>query len=507
MNDNKKIAINSIIIFVRLVVTSLIGILASRLVLDALGASDYGLYSVVGGIVTTLNVFNTAMLSTTYRFIAAEMGKREKGNLNKVFNTSFLIHAGFALFIIIIGLTVGEWYINNYLNVADGKLPDARFVFHFSLITTALATLLVPYQGLITAYEKFNVLAIRDIIARILFFVAIYFFLYADTNRLRLYALIQFGYNLFYNGSFYIYCRQKFKKDSKFSFSRDLALVKEMFSFALWTLFGALAFMARTQGIALLINFFFGTVVNAAYSIARQVNSFIESFARSLNSAAVPQITKNFSGGNTGRSITLTSYISKYTFILMAVVAFPVLLEMDFLLGIWLKEIPEGAPTFCRLLLFGGLLGTLGEGIPALVNATGNIKIYQIVFHTFNLIGLPIAWIFLKMGYNQYSVLVIYCVIYFLSTFLRLFLLKKIYKFEIKSILKVSYIRILLITIPLVVVYLLYNPASFSTIGHLWGMFGSVVFLFLVVFLLGMDKKEKTIVKDFVMSKLSKIKK
>ncbi len=504
MNDNKKIAINSTIVFIRLVVTSLIGILLSRIVLDALGASDYGLYGVVGGIVTTLNVFNTAMLSTTYRFIASEMGKGSGGNLKKVFNTSFLIHAGFALFIILLGITVGEWYINNYLNVPKGKLSDARFVFHFSLITTALATILVPYQGLITAYEKFNVLAIRDILTRILLFLAIYFFLKVDANRLRLYALIQFGYNLVYNGSFYIYCKHKFKEESRFSFYKDIKLIKDMFSFAFWTLFGAVAFMARTQGIALLLNFFFGTLVNAAYAIATQVNGFIESFARSLNSAAVPQITKNFSGGNQTRSMTLTSYISKYTFILMSLIAFPVLIELDFLLGIWLKEVPEGASIFCKLLLLGGMLGTLGEGIPALVNATGSIKVYQVVYHTFNLLGLPVAWILLKIGYNQYTIMVVYCVVFFLSTFLRLFLLKTIYKFEIKPIVQVSYVRVLYVSLPLIFFYIAYDSSGFSIFRHFLGMTVSIFYLLIDVLLLGVDKKERNLIKSFVKSKMRK---
>lgn len=498
MNENKRIAVNSVIIFIRLVVTSLIGILSSRIVLDALGASDYGLYNVVGGIVTILNVFNSAMLSTTYRFIAAEMGKAKEGNVNIVFNTSFLIHAGFALLIVVVGSIVGEWYIDHYLNVAAGKLPDARFVFHISIFTTALSTLLVPFQGLITAYEKFSVLAVRDIITKILLFLAIYFFLYSTTNRIRLYACIMLGYNLVYNGSFYIYCKHRFNADSAFHFYKDKELIKSMFSFALWTLFGAVSHIGKTQGCVLLINFFFGSIVNAAYAIAAQLNTFIETFARSLNNAAVPQITKNVSGGNKSRSIKLTSYISKYTFILMSLVAFPVLLETDFLLGIWLKEVPVGAATFSRLMILGGLLGTLGEGIPALVNATGNIRVYQIVFHTFTLLGLPIAWLCYRLGANQYSILIVYCTIYFLSTFLRLFLLKQLYHFDILEIVNVSYLRIFFISIPLVAFYVVYNSSSFSPLGHLLGMAGAVIFLMLVVLTIGLDKNERIVIRSYV---------
>lgn len=499
MNENRRIALNSIIIFVRLVVTSLIGLLSSRIVLDALGASDYGLYNVVGGIVTVLNVFNTAMLSTSYRFIAVEMGKIEKGHVNKVFNTCFLIHAGFALLILLVGSIVGEWYIDNYLNVAEGKLPDARFVFYVSIITTAISTLLIPYQGLITSYEKFNVLAIRDIITKVLLFGAIYFLLYNDINRIRLYACIQLGYNLLFNGSFFIYCKRAFKDDTRLKLNAELKIVREMFSFGLWTLFGAVASIGRTQGCVLLINFFFGSIVNAAYAIAAQLNTFIETFARSLNNAAIPQITKNFSSGNSGRSMFLTSYISKYTFILMSLIAFPVILEMDFLLGIWLKQVPNGAPTFCRLMVLGGLLGTLGEGIPALVNATGNIKVYQIVYHTFNLLGLPVAWFLFKMGYNQFTILIVYCVIYFFSTFVRLFLLKRIYKFDINAIVRISYVRILIMSVPLAAFYFLYDSSQYTPVFHFIGIVISVVFFLVIVACFGMNNGErKKIVELFI---------
>ena len=498
MNDNKRIAFNSIIVFVRLVVTSVISLFASRIVLDALGASDFGLYNVVGGIVVVLNVFNNAMLATTYRFIAAELGKGDKGDLNKVFNTSFMIHAGFALLIIILGLTVGIYYINHYLNVDAGKLDDARFVFYISLVTTAISTMLIPFQGLITANERFDVLAIRDIVTRIAFFIAIYFILYIDTNRLRLYAWIQLGYNIIYNGSFYIYCRHKYRDVSRLKVYKDLSLVKEIASFALWTLFGAVASVAKSQGCVIIINFFFGTIVNAAFAVATQVENLIQQFARSLNSAAVPQITKNYSGGNQGRSIVLTSYISKYTFIIMTMVAFPMLVEMDFLLGLWLKEIPAGTVDFCKLMILGGLLGTLGEGIPALVNATGNIRIYQVVFHTFTLLGLPIAWIFYKIGANQNCILVVYCVIYFVSTFVRLFLLKRLYRFDIGQIIKVSYLKICIISIPLLVFYFLYDSTFFSTLGHIIGLSCSELFLLISVLIVGLDRNEREVINNYL---------
>ncbi|WP_320914068.1 hypothetical protein [Butyricimonas paravirosa] len=497
MGSNKKIAVNSIIIFVRLCITSFVGIIASRLVLDALGATDYGLYNVVGGIVIILNVVNSSMASTTYRYIAYEIGR--KGNSNKVFNTSFIIHFSFAIFIILLGLIVGEWYINNYLNVAVGKLVDAKFVFRVSILTTVISTILVPYKGLMIAYERFHITAIIEIFAQLMKLVAIALLLFAVENKIRVYSFIMMGYTLFESLSYFVYGIKNFTSIVHFKVYRDWKLYKEMSSFALWTLFGACASVGKTQGSAIIINFFFGTVVNAAFAVANQVENFILMFARSLNNAAIPQITKNFSGGDSGRSIKLTSYISKYTFLLMTFVAFPVILEIDFLLNIWLKEVPEGTATFCQLIILGGLLGCLGEGIPALVNATGNIKVYQIITHTFTLMGLPIAFICYQFfEANLYAILIIFCVINFLLAFIRLYLLKRIFNFNVIEFINTSYIRIFLVSIPLAIVYIFYNPSNFSVSWHIGGIICSELFLLIVIMCLGIDKKERTFLSKFL---------
>ena len=504
MNENKKIAFNSVIIFIRLVVTSLVGIYISRIVLDALGASDYGLYNVVGGIVTMLNVMNSAMLSTTYRYIAFELGKGEQGDTRRVFNTCFQIHILFAVFILLLGLTVGEWYIDHYLNVADGKLPDAKYVFHFSLFTAALATVLVPFQGLIVAFEKFHVNAIIDIISFLFRLTIIILFIYNADNRLRLYSILQLSYNVLSCSLYLLYCLKNYFSTIQWKLYYDWKLCRAMFSYAIWTLFGALAAYGKTQGSTIIVNFFFGTIVNAAFAIANQVESFILMFARSLNNAAVPQITKNFSGGNEKRSISLTNYISKYTFLLMSIVAFPVMLEMDFLLNIWLKEIPEGAVQFCQLTVLGGLIGCLGEGIPALINATGNIRTYQIIFHTFNLLGLPVAFSLFRMGLPPNTILVVYCVIGILAAFLRILLMKVIYKFDVAQLIRVSYSKIFIISIPLSIYFFFYDCSEFSTLEHLAGLVASELFLFAVIALVGTDKKERDIISHFLKAKLSK---
>lgn len=498
MNDNKKIATNSIIIFVKLFIVSLVSIISSRIVLDSLGASDYGLYNVVGGIVTLLNVFNSAMSSTTYRYIAFELGQGVDGKPNKIFNVSLAIHICFALTIIIFGSFLGLWYIDNYLNIVVGKIADAKFVFIISVVTTTLSTLLVPYQGLLVAYEKFKVTAIIEVITQLLKLGAIFFILNSFNDRLRLYSLIMLGVTLFSSLSYYGYSVRHYFEIVKLKLSKDIKLYKEMISFAFWTLFGAVANVGKTQGSAVIINLFFGTVVNAAFAVASQVEIFILTFARSLNNAAIPQITKNFSGGNSDRSIKLTSYISKYTFLLMAIVAFPVILEMEFLLNIWLKDVPKNTIEFSRLMIVGALLGCLGEGIPALVNATGRIKTYQIVVNTILLIGLPVTFILYKWGYNPITISVVYCVIFGFIGFVKLYLLHRIVSFNLSEFFKTSYLKILLVSIPLIIFYMIYNPTNFTFLGHIIGLVSSEIFLLFTILIFGFDKDEKMILKKII---------
>lgn len=501
MNENKKIAVNSLIIFARLCVVSVISLISSRVVLQALGVSDFGLYNVVGGIVALLNVFNTAMVSTTYRYIAYELGKGADGDTNKVFNTSFAIHAGFASVILVLGLSIGLLYVNNFLNVAPEKLGDARFVFFVSIVTTMISTLFVPYNGLLVAYERFHVPAIIDVIANLVRLGLLFVLLHYGGNRIRLYSLIMLSFIVLQSLLVYLYSYKNFKDVIAFKIQRDGKLYKEMFGFSGWILFGASASVGKTQGSVMIINYFFGTIVNGAYAIATQVEHFIQLFARSLGNAAIPQITKSFSGGDKGRSMRLASYISKYTFVLMSLVAFPVILEMDFLLGVWLKEVPEGASTFSKLIVLGALLSSVGEGIPALVQASGEIKYFQLTLSTLSLLGLPVSILLFHLGYEPYMILVVYCGVSIVAAFVRLYLLKRIINMDIRFFVKTSYLKVVYISIPLILVYLFYNPSNYTTIQHILGLFMLEVFLVLDIALLGLDNTERNLIKSTLKSR------
>lgn len=504
MNDNKKIALNTLIILIKLIVTSVASIISARLVLDALGASDYGLYNVVGGIVAILNVVNTSMVSTTYRYIAYELGKGKDGKTNKVFNASSVIHCAFALLIIILGLTVGEWYIHNHLNVEYNKIDDAHYVFIVSLITAAISTALTPYRGVLVAYEKFGVSAVIEIFAQLLRLGAIIILLSNVGQKLKAYSFVMMGYTIFECICYVTYSRIHFIKTVKTTFSFDTHLYKEMLSFASWTMIGAAANVAKIQGCTIILNLFFGTVINAAYAVANQVENFILMFARSLNNAAIPQITKSYSGTDYNRSLKLTAYISKYTFFLMSLIAFPLLLEIDFFLKVWLKVVPVGTSVFCKLLILTGLLGCLGEGISAMVNATGRIRIYQIVINLTLLLGLPISYIMYKAGADVYTVSIVYCIIYGVLGFLKFVILRQIIRLDTKTFFNIAYWRVIIVSLPLIIYYMFYNPESFTGIQHILGFIGSEIYLICVILCFGIDRRERNMIKSYLMRIIQK---
>ena len=498
VDGNKRIALNSVIIFLRLCVVTVISILVSRYVLQALGVSDYGLFNVVGGLVGLLNVVNTAMMSTTYRYIAFELGKGEEGNLNKVFNTSRAIHLSLGLLILVLGFTVGEWYVLNYLNVAEGKMPDAQFVFVVTIITTFISTVFVPYKGLLVAYEKFSIAAVLEIASHVFKLCAVIYLTKYGGDRIRLYSLIMLGFCLINDLGNALYSWFHYGSTVKWKLFKDKKLYREMLSFTGWILFGAVSSIGKIQGTAVIVNYFFGTMVNAAFAVATQMENCLLMFARSLNNAAIPQITKSFSGGNQNRSLKLASYISKYTFILMLIVAFPLLMEIEYILKLWLKEVPEGAVAFCQIIILQGLVGCMGEGIPALVQATGKIKNFQIILTTISLSGLPIACVFFMLGYPPQTINVVFLICSLVIAVVRLVLLKIILDLNIHYFLKTSYLRIFLMSIPLTLVFLFVHPESdMNHIAHLLNLCLFELITVAVIVLLGVDSEERKLMRQF----------
>lgn len=505
MNDNKRIAVNTVVLYIKLIFSIIVNFVVARLVLDALGASDYGLYSVVGGVVSMLNILGTSMVATSYRYMTVEIGKEDAGNPNRVYNTIFIIHAFFAALLIIIGETIGVFYVENYLNVQPDKVSDALFVLHLSLLTTAFSVISVPMNGLIIAREKFIFTSLVDILSTLLKLGLIIALLYISGNRLRIYAIFLAVIQLISPVSYQIYCRIKDKTIVAWKFNKNWQDYKDVLGFAWWMFFGAMAVMGRTQGAALIINFFFGTILNAAFGLATQVNNVVGHFTSTLRQAAIPQIMKN-QNENEQRSLTLVYAMSRYSYLTMNIIAIPLLLSIDEVLKLWLGDnIPQYTTIFVFFMLINGMVSNLGAGFDASIQATGKIRKNQIGYSLIGLSILPIIFILYKLGFPPYVNVIVMVLLTIATLIFQIFIMKeltnfKIYEYVYQTIfpsLNSTFIAVLIL-VPFKFIWPNNSVYSFFFI------FLSVIVTIITIFFLGMSKKERGLVRNFISNKINK---
>jgi O-antigen/teichoic acid export membrane protein len=496
MSDNSKIVKNSLILYVRLLVVSVVGLLSSRYILQVLGVSDFGLYNVIGGIVFMMAFLNNIMVSTTFRFIAFEMGTGNNKKVNNVFNVSLVIHLFVALLVILFSETIGVYYIKNFLNIPACKLSDTLFVFHFSIFSILFSVISVPFQGLIIAKENFRTSALIEVLRSFLALGIVVFLLFYSGNRLRLYAFLIAVASVIPPVIYFFYSKKYYPLLIKWNFQRSKNKYRKMVSFSGWILFGASASAAENQGSVLLINVFFGTLLNAGFSIANQVNNLVVMFSSSINQAFIPQITKSYSGGNQARTNQLMVFSSKYSFLLMLVPALPILLSTDYLLKLWLKEVPPSTTIFIRLMIINSLIAAANAGIPAVVQATEKIKYFQIILSVITLSGLPVSYILFKLEYPPYVLLITYTAIAIINFFVSQVLLKRIIDFDVIEFFKKVYLRILFVIISIIPFFLIRPFFKSDFIGFMEISLFSVLGLIISIYFLGMNQSEKKLTKS-----------
>lgn len=500
-SDNKLIFKNTIIIYARMIIVTLVGLFSSRFVLQALGVSDYGLYNIVAGLITMLNFVGIAMCTTTRRFINIEMGKPD-GNLNKVFNVSLLIHIGFALFIFVVAETIGLWYIHNLLNVETGKETDAMFVFQISTIVACIGIINIPYQSLIEAHERFFSAAVIDVITTLTKLGLVIILIYYPGNCLRLYAVFVCAISIV---SFILYhwvCWKNWKEIIRHKLYRRCAMYKDIFVFNNYIALGAAVSIGGSYGNNLLVNYFFGTVVNGAFAIAYQVDSCIYMFVNKITLATNPQIAKNYAKGTLERSNRIMEKNSKYSILIMTVFYFIAIVDLDFVLDLWLGKAPEGAGLLCFLTLTCALVRSFGEGTNGYVQASGKIKWFQIVGSALFLLTFLISFVLFKLGYDAYVLLVCSVISSIVGKILSLTMMYKILNFNVKQYLKNAYLKPLICISALALIVLLIQsiPAQ-SVIQHLGIIFLTGLTSLICVYAIGLDKEEKSLVLNLIKRK------
>lgn len=400
ISNNRRIFKNTLFLYFRMLLTLGVTLYTSRVVLNSLGVEDFGIYNVVGGVVTMMAFLSGAMSSATQRFLSFELGKNNLRQLARVFKMSLNIHWLIVLIVICVAQTLGLWFVNNQLVIPPDRLAASNWVFQCALFSFCCTVLGVPYNAVIIAHEKMNAFAYISIVDVLLKLSVVFLLAAHDGDKLQMYGLLQAMVSLLILGCYYTYARWQFVV-TRYSWYWNAELFKTLFSYTGWNLFGNVAAVATNQGINMLLNLFFGATVNAARAIAFQVNSAITGFITSLQMSINPQIVKSYASDNHTYMLQLVFSGARYSFFLLYMLAIPFLLQTEVILKVWLGILPEHAVDFCRLVIIDSLIICLSGTLMTAFQATGKIKKYQMVVGCIIFCNLPISYLFLKFGYDS----------------------------------------------------------------------------------------------------------
>ena len=486
MADNKRIAKNTVFLYVRMLLVMGATLYTSRIVLNVLGAEDYGLYNVVGGLVTMFTFLNGSLGSATSRYITFELGRRDYERVNRVFNVALLIHIALAVLIIILAETIGLWFFYEKMTIPEERMSAAFWVYQISILTCFFSLTQVPYNAMIIANENMRIYAWVGIVEAV-FKLAIAFILpFAPFDTLVYYALllcvVQISIMLFYR----IYCGRNFK-ESKIILYKDKTLYKEMFSYAGSDLIGNLSVLAQGQGLNILLNMFFGPVVNAARGIAYQVQGAVTQFSNNFMTAVRPQIIKSYAEGDINGMMRLVKDSSCFSFYLMWLICMPIFLETDYILSLWLGEYPEHSVSFLRLVLILCLIQTLKTPRTTVFHATGHIQRINIVVGSILCGVLPVAYLLLKFGCEPESVFMAANVTMVVSEFVSALILKRYIDYSASKYLMEVHGRCILVAcLSILMPVMIYDKWLEPTFGRLvLTVFITSISIITVVFAVG----------------------
>lgn len=422
--NNKRIARNTMMLYFRMLLILGVSLYTVRVVLNTLGTVDYGLYNVVGGIVTLFAFLSGTMSSASQRFFSFDLGKKNYDQLKKTFSMTIVIYVMIAAVILILAETIGLWFLNTQMNIPPERMSAANWVYQFSVLALMMSIFTIPYNAVIIAHEDMKVYAGVSIIEAILKLFIIYLLVLFSFDKLKLFAVLMFGVTTLITLIYRAYCKKKFE-ECRFSFYWEISLFKEIVSYAGWNLFGALASVFNNQGVNIVLNIFFGPIVNAARGISYQVNWAINQFTQNFMTATHPQIIKYYASGERWQMLRLVFQSSKLSFFLLFILSMPILLEPKFIFSLWLKEVPEYVVLFTRLIVITALIDSLSYPLMTTAQATGKVKNYQLIVGGVMLLNLPVSYFFLKLDYPPQTVFYLAIINSLVCLFLRLKLLKK----------------------------------------------------------------------------------
>lgn len=400
--SGKRVAKNAIALYFRMFISMAVGFYASRVILNVLGVDDYGINSAVGSIVTMMGFLKASMSGATSRFLTFELGRNDKQKLSDTFSSAMIIHLGIMLLVFVLGETVGLWFLENKMVIPPERMVAARWVYQANIIGAMLHITQVPYNAVIIAHEKMNIYAYFDILGVTLRLLILYLLVIGDFDKLILYSILSLSVSIFMMSLYRIYCIRHYP-ESHFHFIWRKDILKPMLSFSGWDLYGNLSNMARTQGVIVLVNLFFGLVANAAVSIAFTVQGIVMKFTSGISTAVRPQIVKTFSVGDYDRMSSLVYMSAKYLYLLLLLVSVPVFMETHFVLELWLKIVPDFTVWLVRWMIIFNFSALMSVVMVMGIHATGKVKRVSLINGTLYLSVIPVSYIMYKYNGNLYS--------------------------------------------------------------------------------------------------------
>jgi len=501
--DNKRIAKNTLLLYIRMLLILFVSLYTSRIILNILGIEDFGIYNVIGGVVILFSFINNTLIITIQRFLNFELGKNNFQEAKRVFSMSVSVHIFISIIILIFAETIGLWFINTQLNFPSERMHAVNWVYQLSIITLIIQLLRIPYYATIVAYEKmsfFTYISIFETSVKLLSVLLLTFFV---GDKLVLYSIFILFFTIAISYIYKIYCNKK-TEISSYNFFFDRVLFRKISSFSSWSLFGSLANVSAQQGLNFMINIFYGVVVNASMGIANQISANVYNFVANFQTAFNPQLVKRYASGNKASFMQLLFQSSKFSYYLLFAISFPAVLYMDFIIKLWLGQIPEYVVSFSRLILVFLLIEAISAPLWMAVQAHGKIMTYQFIISFTIIMAIPFSYIALKLGYRPECVLIIRIVINLIVYSIRIIYLKLILDLNVKKYIKQVIIIPLVITIISIPIPLI---TAFNTDG--WKGFIITTFLSLLTFIffvykLGLNQKERTFITNILINKINR---
>lgn len=505
-SKTKRIAKNTIVLYIRTIVILFVTLYTSRIVLKALGFEDYGLYNVVGGVVTLISFLRSSLAESTQRFLSFEMGRGNYDDLKKTFSVCLTTHIFIAIIVLIVAETIGLWFLNTQINIPDGREAAANWIYQFSVVSLCISIISVPYSADIISHEQmkfFAYLGIFDAILKLAFSIVV---AHAAADRLILYGFLMMLVPVTTIIINWIYCHRR-HPETHYSFYWDKSLFKKIFSFSGWTIWGQLAIIGSNQGTGILVNIFHSVIANTALGIGHQVNHAVTGLISNFQTAFKPQITKSYAEGDFQYMNSLTNYAAKISFYLFFIVSLPIVMNIDFVLDLWLDSVPKYANVFCIIFVVASACNAMSAPLYMNIFSTGRIKNYQIAMSVAYLIELAVLYVIFKLGFSVVIGVALKAVLNFCVIFIRMFYAHK----EVETFSGVNYMKNVFLPLTLsVTVTLGVAVPLFHYTNSTWSLILSTIFASAVslvtAYYIGLNRVERqslvTVINNFVKHKI-----